>query len=126
MSSTEPLTGLNPFEAIFYYFSVHFRQYLYNCITNVGFQWDQSLRIVRVNTIHQIKFIAFKSQHLAAQLQWYNIWRNSRIYEVCSKSIANFELPRLTYIRFSIFLWSYIGTQVSHLCREVRPFRMFS
>ena len=25
------------------------------------------------------------------------------VYEVCSKSIANFEFPRLTYIQFSIF-----------------------
>ncbi|KYN41965.1 hypothetical protein ALC56_03616, partial [Trachymyrmex septentrionalis] len=44
------------------------------------------------------------------------------MYEVCSKSIANFEFPRVTYIRFSIFLWRYVGTHVSHLCRQVRPF----
>ena len=28
-------------------------------------------------------------------------------YEVCSKSIANFDLPRFTYIRF---FWRYVGT----------------
>ena len=44
------------------------------------------------------------------------------IYVMCSKSIANFEFPRVTYIRFSIFLWSYVGTHIPHLCRQVRPF----
>ena len=33
------------------------------------------------------------------------------VYELCSKSIANFEFPRVTYIRFSIFLWRVVGTR---------------
>ena len=39
-----------------------------------------------------------------------------------SMGIANFEYPRGTYIRFSSLLWRYIGTHVSNLCRQVRPF----
>ena len=48
MSSTGPLKGLNHFNVIFYYFSTHFRQYLNNNITNVGFQWISRLWIVHV------------------------------------------------------------------------------
>ena len=48
------------------------------------------------------------------------------IYAVCSKSIANIEFSRVTYIRFSNFLWRYVGTDIPHLCRQVRPLRMFS
>ena len=50
------------------------------------------------------------------------LFADDSAYEVCSKSIANFEFSRVTYIRISIFLWRYVGTHVSHLCRQARPF----
>ena len=50
----------------------------------------------------------------------------NEFYVVCSKSIANFEFPRVTYIRFSIFLWRYVGTYIPHLYRQIRPLWMFS
>ena len=43
-------------------------------------------------------------------------------YDVCSKRIANLEFSRVTFIRFSIFFWRYVGTHVFHLCRQVWPF----
>ena len=39
---------------------------------------------------------------------------------VRSKSIANFEFPRVTYSRFWIILWRYVGTHIPHLCRQVQ------
>ena len=54
MNYTTPLTGLNSFEVISYYFSADFWQYLEHRITNIIFQLVQSLRIVRVNTIFTI------------------------------------------------------------------------
>ena len=41
---------------------------------------------------------------------------------VIKRGIANLEFPRVTYIQFSIFLWRYVGTHVSYLYRQVRPF----
>ena len=54
------------------------------------------------------------------------VWEHSRNcvkYVVCSKSNANFEFP--CYV-FSIFLWRYADTHIPYLCRQVRPFWMFS
>lgn len=47
-------------------------------------------------------------------------------YEAHSKSTANFEFLRATYIRILIFLWSYVGTHISHLYRQARPFWRFT
>ena len=57
------------FELTFYYVAAHFRQYLDNRNTNVGFQLVQSLSIVRVNTILHIALQkVVKSQDLVTSL----------------------------------------------------------
>lgn len=46
--------------------------------------------------------------------------------KVCSKSITNFEFLRVAFILISIFLWSYVNTDVSSLSRQARPFWTFT
>ena len=67
--------------------------------------------------LHFVVKIHFDRPQLAHKPHIFSFHRKryrERTYEVCSKSITNFEFPRVTYIRFSIFLWRYVGTHISH------------
>lgn len=43
-------------------------------------------------------------------------------YDVCSKSIANFEFSLVTYNRISIF---YVGTLLSNICTKFEVYSIF-